>query len=157
MLVWAGAVKIVEPLASVQAVKAYQIVDWRVAEWIGYTLPTVEIVVGAALILGILTRGAAVVASALFVVFVIGIISVWVRGIEIDCGCFGGGGSRAGAASQYPVEIARDLGLLGLSLMIVWLGPGRLALDNWLFRRADDDQGPLLQTEDAATASEKEW
>ncbi len=45
--------------------------------------------------------------------FIIGIASVWARGITIDCGCFGGGGYDADAASQYPWEIARDVGLAG--------------------------------------------
>ena len=66
-------------------------------------------------------------------VFIIGIASVWARGITIDCGCFGGGGYDADAASQYPWEIARDVGLLVLSAYLVWLGRTRLALDNLLF------------------------
>ena len=53
----------------------------------------------------------------LFVAFIIGIASVWARGINIDCGCFGGGGADPDAASQYPWEIARDVGLLAASLV----------------------------------------
>ena len=71
--------------------------------------------------LGLLTRGAAVVSALLFVAFIVGIASAWARGIEIECGCFGGGGADAGASSTYPWEIARDVGLLLLSLFLVWL------------------------------------
>ena len=80
--------------------------------------------------------------------FIIGIASVWARGITIDCGCFGGGGYDADAASQYPWEIARDAGLLLLSAYLVWLGRTRIALDNLLFpRRSEPDPDLLLDLE----------
>ena len=34
-----------------------------------------------------------VLAAGLMAVFIAGVISVWVRGLSIDCGCFGGGGA----------------------------------------------------------------
>ena len=102
---------------------------------VGQLLPVLELVVGTMLVLGLLTRGAAVVSALLFVAFIIGIASVWARGITIDCGCFGGGGYDADAASKYPWEIARDVGLLAASLYLVWLTSTRLALDNVLFGR----------------------
>ena len=87
--------------------------------------------------------------ALLFAAFIIGIASVWARGIEIDCGCFGGGGSDADAASKYPWEIARDVGLLLLSAYLVWQGRTRLALDNLLFRpRTDADLDPDLDLDD---------
>jgi uncharacterized membrane protein YphA (DoxX/SURF4 family) len=134
--VWAGLAKLTDPFGSAQAVRAYQILPWRVADVVGHVLPSVEIVVGLALILGVLTRGAAVVSALLFIAFIIGISSVWARGILVDCGCFGGGGADPDAASKYPWEIARDVGLLVLSAYLVWAGPGRLALDSVLFARA---------------------
>ncbi|HWM73472.1 MAG TPA: MauE/DoxX family redox-associated membrane protein, partial [Nocardioides sp.] len=78
--------------------------------------------------------GAAVVSALLFAAFIIGIASVWARGIEIDCGCFGGGGYDPDATSKYPWEIARDVVLLALSLFLVWLPRSRWALDSVLFR-----------------------
>ena len=62
--------------------------------------------------LGLLTRAMAAVSALLFVAFIIGIASAWARGLEIDCGCFGGGGQLDGASAKYPGEIARDVGLL---------------------------------------------
>jgi uncharacterized membrane protein YphA (DoxX/SURF4 family) len=140
--VWmvAGALKVTDPAASIAAVRAYQLLPGSLVEPVGVALPAVELVVGLALVLGVFTRGAALVSALLFVAFVIGIASVWARGIEIDCGCFGGGGAEPGAASAYPWEIARDLGLLALSLFLVWQGRTRLALDDLLFPRPTDDQ-----------------
>ncbi|MDN5746245.1 MAG: DoxX family membrane protein, partial [Nocardioidaceae bacterium] len=140
--VWlvAGGLKLTEPDASIDAVRAYQLLPSSMAEAVGLVLPSVEVVLGLALVLGVLTRSAAVVSALLFVAFVIGIASVWARGIEINCGCFGGGGAQAGASSEYPWEIARDAALLLASLFVAWLGRTRLALDSVLFDSRVTDQ-----------------
>ena len=91
------------PTQSVLAVRAYQLLPGDSATTVGHLLPVLELVVGACLVLGLLTRGAAVVSALLFVAFIIGIASVWARGITIDCGCFGGGGYDPDAASKYPL------------------------------------------------------
>ncbi len=132
--IWAGAEKITEPYGAVLAVRAYQLLPGGLAEVIGHTLPTLEIVVGLALVLGLLTRFAAVVSGLLFIAFIIGIASVWSRGILIDCGCFGGGGFDPNAADKYPWEIARDGALLLLSIAIVFFGNRTWSLDGLLFR-----------------------
>ena len=143
--VWivAGALKVTDPVASINAIRAYELLPWSVVEPLGYALPAIEIVVGLALVLGAFTRGAAVVSALMFVAFVIGIASVWARGIEIDCGCFGGGGPKEDAASSYPWEIARDVALLTASCYLVVVRRTRFALDNLLFpARARDVPDP---------------
>ncbi|WP_340540510.1 MauE/DoxX family redox-associated membrane protein [Nocardioides sp. GXZ039] len=134
--VWiaAGLAKITNPLGSVQAVQAYELLPNSLAVPIGYILPPLEIVVGLALVVGVLTRGAALISAILFVAFIIGIASAWARGLEIDCGCFGGGGYDPDASSKYPWEIARDVALLAASLFLVWVGSRRWSLDSLLFR-----------------------
>lgn len=133
--VWiaAGAIKLPDPYESVRAVRAYDLLPEAIVPTVGHLLPVVEVVIGLSLVTGLLTRGAAAVSAVLFALFIIGISSVWARGIEIDCGCFGGGGVKPGASSEYPWEIARDAGLLLLSAFLIWVGRSRLALDNVLF------------------------
>jgi uncharacterized membrane protein YphA (DoxX/SURF4 family) len=149
--IWAGAAKLTEPYGAVLAVRAYQLLPAGLADTVGHLLPTLEVVVGVALVLGLLTRGAAAVSALLFVAFIVGIASAWARGLQIDCGCFGGGGFDPDAASKYPWEIARDAGLLLLSIFLVVVrnpGPG---LDRLLFRRTPAPAAPLAvnQNEDA--------
>ena len=133
--VWivAGALKITEPDASIAAVRAYQLLPSGLAKAVGLALPAVEVVVGVALVLGVFTRFVAIVSALLFVAFIVGIASVWARGIEIDCGCFGGGGAKQGATSDYPWEIARDVALLAASLLVAFVRRPRLAVDSVLF------------------------
>jgi uncharacterized membrane protein YphA (DoxX/SURF4 family) len=139
--IFAAALKLPDPARSVAAVRAYQLLPSSVVPTVGQLLPVVEVVVGVMLVIGLLTRGAAVISSVLFVAFIIGIASVWARGINIDCGCFGGGGADPDAASQYPWEIARDVGLLAASLFLAWLPSTRLSLDSVLFRRSVTSEG----------------
>ena len=93
-----------------------------------------------ALVLGLLVRFNAVVSAVLFLGFVIGIASAWARGLQIDCGCFGGGGYDADATEKYPWEIARDLGLLFVSLWLVRRPRSRWALDNRLVHESTTDR-----------------
>ena len=132
--IWAGALKLGDSYQSVQAVRAYEILPESLVEPVGYLLPVLEVVIGLALVAGLLTRGAAVLSSLLFVVFIAGIVSAWARGLQIDCGCFGGGGYNPDASSQYPWEIARDAALLLASLFLVRWPRTRLALDAFLLR-----------------------
>jgi uncharacterized membrane protein YphA (DoxX/SURF4 family) len=140
--VWivAGALKLPDPAASVRAVRAYELLPEAVVPTVGYLLPALEVIVGVLLVLGLLTRAAAVVSSLLFVAFVIGIAAAWARGLEIDCGCFGGGGYQAGASEEYPWEIARDVGLLILSLWLVVRPATRWSLDGVLFRSSREGE-----------------
>lgn len=133
--VWilAGALKLPDPAASVRAVRAYDLLPEAIVPAVGHVLPIVEIVVGGCLVLGVLVRGMSVVSALLFAAFIIGIASAWARGLQIDCGCFGGGGFKEGVTDEYPWEIARDAALLLASAALVWRPRTRLALDNLLF------------------------
>ena len=141
--VWivAGALKLPDPAQSVAAVRAYELLPSSLVTPIGQLLPVVEVVIGLLLVVGLLTRAAAVASAALFVVFIAGIASAWARGLSIDCGCFGGGGFDPDATSKYPWEIARDAVLLAASLVVAWLPTTRLALDSLLFRRTAVSEG----------------
>jgi uncharacterized membrane protein YphA (DoxX/SURF4 family) len=133
--VWivAGALKLPDPSESVRAVRAYDLLPESIVPTVGHLLPLVEVVVGICLVAGLLTRAMAVVSALLFLAFIIGISAAWARGLEIDCGCFGGGGLDEGASSKYPWEIARDVGLLLLSVWLVIWPRTRWSLDSLLF------------------------
>jgi uncharacterized membrane protein YphA (DoxX/SURF4 family) len=52
-------------------------------------LPWLEFLLGFFLLVGLMTRTSALMISALNLVFTAGLLSVVVRGMEVDCGCFG--------------------------------------------------------------------
>jgi uncharacterized membrane protein YphA (DoxX/SURF4 family) len=129
----AGLLKVGHLETSARSVRAYQLLPYDVAGHVGYALPILELAVGLLLVLGLFTRGSAAVAGFLMVVFVIGIASAWARGLSIDCGCFGKGGTIAAAQTQYPQEIARDVGLLACAAYLVVRPRTALSLERLLF------------------------
>ncbi len=132
VLVVAGALKVFQPAVSARAVRAYQLLPYDLAGVIGYALPIVEVLVGVLLVIGLFTRVSAVVGGLLMLAFVIGIGSAWARGLSIDCGCFGGGGTIAASQTTYPWEIARDAGLLLCALWLVGRPRTAFGLDDRL-------------------------
>jgi uncharacterized membrane protein YphA (DoxX/SURF4 family) len=134
--VWvaAGALKLPDPTESVRAVRNYRILPEAVVPLVGHALPVVEVLIGVCLLLGLLVRANAVLSGVLLLAFIAGIASAWARGLSIECGCFGGGGGTLeDYASDYPWEIARDLGLLLASGWLVVRPRTPWALDNRLF------------------------
>jgi len=79
--------KLVHPAGFLADVYSYGIVGRTLGLILGHTIPWVELVVGAALISRILTRGALLTAAALFGVFVLGQGLVLLRGELVSCGC----------------------------------------------------------------------
>lgn len=119
---YSGLIKLLNPLESRQAVQAYELLPSDLVPMVAVALPAFEVILGLLLVLGLFLRPVAVLSGALLLVFIGGIISAWARGLQIDCGCFGGGGydENAGPAT-YLTEIARDLGFLALAVFVyVW-------------------------------------
>ncbi|MGQ0468029.1 MAG: MauE/DoxX family redox-associated membrane protein [Sporichthyaceae bacterium] len=123
----AGLAKIADPAASVRAVRAYELLPEGLETLVGRGLPAFELVLAAALVLGIALRLAAAVAAGLLAVFTVGIASAAARGLQIDCGCFGGGGPTDNP--HYTGEIVRDVALFALAVAVALVGRSRLGLD----------------------------
>lgn len=132
-LVIAGALKVGNLETSVDAVRAYRILPWELAGLVGTALPVVEIAVGLLLVVGAFTRISAIAGAAMMLVFITGIAIVWAQGRSIDCGCFGAGGEVAPAQTQYPLEIARDIGLFLLGSWAAWKPTSPFSVDTWIF------------------------
>ncbi|WP_304050385.1 MauE/DoxX family redox-associated membrane protein, partial [Jatrophihabitans endophyticus] len=161
--IWAAVSKLGEPRTFTQTVRAYQATPEWLSKAIGYGLPVLELIVGVLLVLGLATRLAAAVSGVLFVVFLVGLVQAAARGIQLECGCFGGGG--ASTTTHYTLDIIRDLVLLALAAFLVVWAWTRISVDEYLARhdhvevpsakRLRSSQGRRKYEADVAAASRK--
>jgi uncharacterized membrane protein YphA (DoxX/SURF4 family) len=116
-----------------RAVLAYEVLPNGIGLVVGVMLPVVELALGLLLLTGLLTRYAAAGFGLLLVVFIAGIAQAWARGLDIDCGCFGGGGELpAGVTASYGLDIARDLLFLAGAAVVALWPRSALSLDSAL-------------------------
>ena len=133
--VWlvAGGLKVGDLAASGRAVNAYDIFPYEVAKVVGAAQPFLEIALGLLLLAGLAVRLSAGLSAALLVIFIAGIVSAWVRGLQIDCGCFSSGGALgAGESPQYTWDLIRDAGFLLLAGILLWRPRTRFSVDGVL-------------------------
>lgn len=136
VLGYSGISKALAPVMSAQTVEAYQLFPESIATVIGYALPFLEIALALLLLLGLATRSMGVASSVLFIVFVAGIASVWARGLSIDCGCFGGGGTVAEGQTHYLRDILRDIGFFAMAAWVAVWPRDKIGLDRFLLGAA---------------------
>jgi uncharacterized membrane protein YphA (DoxX/SURF4 family) len=99
---------------------------------VAWGLPFAELALAVLLVVGLATRLAAAGSAVLLGLFMVAMASAWARGLQIHCGCFGGGPAAGVQASDYLVELVRDAGLLAIALLLAWQPDSRLALDRRL-------------------------
>ena len=127
VLGYAALTKIGDPAATVRAVRAYQLLPEWAAVPFAHALPSVELAVAVLLLLGVAVRLTGIAAALLMGMFFVGVASAAARGLQIDCGCFGGGGPTDHPA--YALELFRDGFLLLVAIGVALVGRSRLALD----------------------------
>ena len=129
VLLAAGALKIGNLQKSAMAVRAYEMLPVELANFLGYALPWIEIGIGLLLIVGASVKVCGLLGAFTMLAFIIAIAQAWVRGLSIDCGCFGGGGTIDPEDTKYLSEIIRDIGLMALGVFLYYFPKGKLSLD----------------------------
>lgn len=138
--VWfvSGAIKVSDLNQTYVAVQAYQLLPPSAVSPVAGALPFVELALGALLLAGLGTRLAAAVSALVLIGFIVAVASSWARGLTIDCGCFGGGGEVPAGETEYPQEIARDIGFLALAAWLLWRPRSFASMDRSLTRRENE-------------------
>jgi len=115
LFVYAGAVKMGDPTQFAIEVGNYRLLE-GLAPYLAVILPYIEIVLGVVLIAGPRPwrRASALALTGVLAVFTIAVAAVVVRGINVDCGCFGG---QSGPVTW--VTVIRDVTLLLVSSVIL--------------------------------------
>lgn len=110
VFLWAGWVKVQDPAQFLVNIRSFRLLPDPFAAWLALALPWLEIFSGLAVVTGWLRRGGLLLLDASLVVFAIALISAWIRGLDIDCGCFGGGRGM----TTITEALLRDAVLLGM-------------------------------------------
>ena len=118
LFVYAGAVKIIDPVEFARDIDNYKMLPWQPSVWLALYLPWLEILCGLALITRILFRGAVFIVTGLMIVFIVASIVAKARGLDVSCGCFG----HASQHLNFTWHLVLDFLLLG-GLLLLWRRP----------------------------------
>ena len=83
----AGLKKIAQPEVFKQIVLKYEILPDTVSAIISLWLPWIEAIIGSCILLGLWTKANSGISMFLLLVFIIFLLYLWIRGIDIPCGC----------------------------------------------------------------------
>ncbi len=125
IFVVAGAAKFGHFTEFASQIAGFRILPAAVIPPMAIVLPFFELLLGGYLILGLFTRTAAWIAAVLLLAFDAAIASAVVRGMTINCGCFG----PQDATVTTWGEVARDAIFVILAIVVALRAPGTLALD----------------------------
>lgn len=113
----AAVPKILDPAGFALDISHYAMVPDILINPMAIILPWIEAVGALALLSGFAVEGGLLLVNLLILVFMAGLAQAWVRGLDIDCGCFG----HSGAKGHVGLAFLRDIGFLALGLCGAWL------------------------------------
>jgi putative oxidoreductase len=109
VFVYAGALKVIHPEQLQVDIERYRLISSTMAWRVAAMLPYLEIFSALALLHPRAAAGGRIMLATLLVVFIAALISAWMRGLNVACGCFG---NAAAEKPNYAWWISRDLMLL---------------------------------------------
>ncbi len=131
VFVYSGFNKLIRPVQEFQfSLEQYQAFPAWAFPLIAHSMPWIEFILGAFLLLGYWRKLSAHLLSLMTLSFIVLLSSTVVRGLNLsNCGCFG-----EAIHLTPPQAIAMDSCLLILLLLIARLDKTTLELDSWISR-----------------------
>lgn len=114
----AGFFKAKDPGLFALDIRNFELIGDPWVAVLALTLPWLELItgLGVAIRLPWIYRGSLLILAGTLLAFILALAISWMRGLEITCGCFGGGGE----VTNYPIAILRNLILTGLAAVLWW-------------------------------------
>jgi uncharacterized membrane protein YphA (DoxX/SURF4 family) len=116
IFMYAGFVKLLDPLAFAHAIARYDLVPEGLLPLVAVGLPALELLAGAGLIFEV--RGSLTIIALLLLMFLVILgYAIW-QNLDIDCGCF----TLVELEAQDGLVTAfrRDLVMIGATLFLYW-------------------------------------
>ena len=128
----AGLAKISDPVRFMLTLREFKLFPETVIPFLALYLPWLEFVLGLFLIIGLLYRPSALLLACLNTLFVIAILTVIARGMEIDCGCFGFLADTLNIPNSADMKtVVRNLFFIGMCLYIFFAKRTLLSMDDY--------------------------
>ncbi|HEY7724431.1 MAG TPA: MauE/DoxX family redox-associated membrane protein [Anaeromyxobacteraceae bacterium] len=119
LFLYAAATKLPDMAGFAVDVANYRLLPPALVPFAAVAVVGLELLVGALLLLDVWVRPAALLATALLGLFTGGLTQALLRGIDLDCGCFG-----AGTRATW-WTVLRDVGFLAPALVLALGARGR--------------------------------
>ena len=133
IFLFAGIAKISDPVRFIFTLRQFNLFSEAVIPFMALYLPWLEFILGLFLILGLLYRASAFLLACLNTMFAIAILTVVVRGMEIDCGCFGMLADILKIPDSADIKaIIRNVIFIGISVYIFIVKKTLFSLENYL-------------------------
>lgn len=116
LFLFAAIIKMQDPHAFAVSISHYHLLPQPLWYPFALLLPCLEALCGVMLILGFWVEDSAIVAGLMLIAFLSALVSAYIRGIQIECGCFS---INQTGNSNILQAILRDLGLLLLVFQII--------------------------------------
>jgi uncharacterized membrane protein YphA (DoxX/SURF4 family) len=132
--------KIADPDTFATSILNYKIVGPTLAVVIATTLPSLELLCGLSLVLGLYPRASTVLITLMLVGFTILIISALLRGLDISCGCF----TQNPTASKIGyIKIFENVGMIMLGVWLLFVENYGITLTQLLPRQNHTPSGKI--------------
>lgn len=120
LFAWAAVTKIPNMELFAEETANYRLLPAALVPLFAVCLAGVEILSGLLLVLGVAVRAAAAMTGLMLVAFIVALSQALLRGINLQCGCFGGTEDATWGT------VARDVVMLAGCVPLLLWGGGRL-------------------------------
>ena len=125
--------KLIHPRWFVEILENYKLLPKGLLPFFAITLPWVELMVGILLLLGVFVEATAIISTGLLLVFFSAILITIIRGMVIECGCFG---ILEGEDALGWHTLFRDMFFLIFSIQLMFRYKPGFSLDKVLKKRS---------------------
>jgi len=116
LFIYAAIGKIADPQGFANAIYRYEVLPGYFVNIPAIVIPFIEFFAGLFLLLGFYKQGSSFLISVMLSIFIILLLSAYLRGLTIDCGCFYL--ENTSTKGDIITSIIRDLFMLAASLII---------------------------------------
>ena len=118
LLIYASVDKIRHPFEFSEVVENYRVLGPDLSRWVAVFIPYLEALTGLLLITGIWLDAAVSINGLLMVGFLFLVLQAFLRGLDINCGCF----TVQGEAPIGIIKIMENIMFAGFGGFLWWLG-----------------------------------